>query len=296
MIHLDAGTLVLFGLLTLAIVSVWLPSAYARVLRVPVWMWLFGASALIGLYFNIVAPGGILYLLVLGVFCRLTVTESLKAPWRVLCGLVAIGLVVLLFLHAVPYFNNPRVFDSFHFSERSTAYSKHWNYDKTAAGLIMLAYFGQVCRSAACFKNAFRAAWLAALVTIAVTLSLALAVGSGYIAPDFKFSLVILLWAWGNLFFTCVAEEMLFRGVVQRYLSALSNAAPYRLFIVVLVGVLFGLAHFGGGPAYVVLASVAGIGYGYVYYRSGRIETAILTHFLLNATHAVFFTYPMLKV
>jgi membrane protease YdiL (CAAX protease family) len=44
-----------------------------------------------------------------------------------------------------------------------------------------------------------------------------------------------------------------------------------------------------------MLATVAGIGYGYAYYQSGRIETAILTHFLLNAAHAVFFTYPALK-
>lgn len=65
--------------------------------------------------------------------------------------------------------------------------------------------------------------------------------------------------------------------------------------MVILVGVLFGLAHVGGGYTYAMLATVAGIGYGYAYYRSGRIETAILTHFLLNAVHAVFFTYPALK-
>ncbi|HEX7028576.1 MAG TPA: CPBP family intramembrane glutamic endopeptidase [Gammaproteobacteria bacterium] len=293
MLNLNIDTLIVFGLLSLAMLSVWLPARLV-VLKIPVWMGLFGLSALGGFYFNIVEAGGVLYLAALMLLCHLTVTEKFPAPLRVACGFMVVGLVVLLFLHAVPYFHNPPVFDNVYLSERSTAYTKYWNYDKAAAGLIMLAYFGEICRSAVCFKNTFRLAWPAALITVVVTLSLA--AGSGYLAPDFKFGTTILVWAWGNLFFTCVAEEMLFRGVVQRYLSVLNPSRTYRLFIVALVGVLFGLAHSGGGPVYVVLASVAGIGYGYVYYRSGRIETAILTHFLLNAAHVVFFTYPMLRI
>lgn len=294
MLNLDINTLSVFGLLTLAVVSVWLLPDYARVLKLPVWMWLFVASASTGLYFGMVGLGGVLYLMVLGLFCRLTVTEKIPTPLRALCGLIVIGLVVLLFLHRVPYFTNPLVFEKVYFSEHSTAYFKYWNYDKAAGGLILLAYFGQICRRAACFKSAFKSVYPAALITIGLTLSLA--VCFNYIAPDFKFGTVFFLWAWGNLFFTCIAEEMLFRGMVQRYLSSISNARLYQLVIVVLVGVLFGLAHFGGGYIYVVLATVAGIGYGYVYYKSGRIETAILTHFLLNAAHVVFFTYPALKI
>lgn len=293
MIHLDLGTLIVFGLLTLAILSVWLP-ARVGLLNVRVWMWLFGVSASAGFYFGIVGPGGILSLAVLGACCRLTTMEKLPKPLRVLCGFAVIGLVVLLFLHKVPYFTNPLVFNEVYFSARSTAYFKYWNYDKAAAGLMLLAYFGQICRQADCFKRAFNAAWLVSIVTVGVTLSLA--AGVHYIAPDLKVGGVLLLWAWGNLFFTCVAEEMLFRGMAQRCLSTINSAKAYQVFVVILVGVLFGLTHAGGGYIYAMLATVAGIGYGYVYYQSGRIETAILTHFLLNAAHAVFFTYPALKI
>jgi membrane protease YdiL (CAAX protease family) len=59
--------------------------------------------------------------------------------------------------------------------------------------------------------------------------------------------------------------------------------------------VLFGLAHAHGGPALVVLATFAGIGYGAAYQRSGRIEAAILAHFALNAAHFLMFTYPALR-
>lgn len=293
MIHLDIGTLIVFGLLTLAILSIWLPARIC-ILRARVWMWLFGFSALAGFYYGIVGPGGVLSLVVLGACCRLTTMEKLPKPLRVLCGFVVIGLVVLLFLHKVPYFTNPLVFNEVYFSGRSTAYFKYWNYDKAAAGLLLLAYFGQICRQADCFTRVFKAVWPVSMVTVGVTLSLA--AGFHYIVPDVKVGGVLLLWAWGNLFFTCVAEEMLFRGMAQRCLSTINSAKAYQVFVVILVGALFGLAHAGGGYTYVMLATVAGIGYGYAYYRSGRIEAAILTHFLLNAVHAVLFTYPALKI
>jgi membrane protease YdiL (CAAX protease family) len=59
--------------------------------------------------------------------------------------------------------------------------------------------------------------------------------------------------------------------------------------------VLFGLAHAGGGPIYVALATVAGAGYGWAYLRTGKIEASILTHFALNAVHFFGFTYPALQ-
>jgi membrane protease YdiL (CAAX protease family) len=44
----------------------------------------------------------------------------------------------------------------------------------------------------------------------------------------------------------------------------------------------------------VLLATIAGTGYGLAYQRSGRVEMAILTHFAVNATHFLLFTYPAL--
>jgi len=44
-----------------------------------------------------------------------------------------------------------------------------------------------------------------------------------------------------------------------------------------------------------VLSTVAGLGYGWVYQRTGRIEASILTHFALNLVHFLLFTYPALQ-
>ena len=82
---------------------------------------------------------------------------------------------------------------------------------------------------------------------------------------------------------------------MQRFLVA--GLAKYRYGAtigLVLAAVLFGLMHYPGGTKYVLLSTVAGIGYGWTYLRTQRIEASILTHFLVNCIHFVFFTYPAL--
>lgn len=291
MVSFNTATIVVYGFLTAAILAIWLPQSINKTTRIPVWAILAGISSIFGLYFDIVALGGILYLLGLGLFCHLVRHQN---KWiSIPAGFIVIGFVVGLFLHSIPFFNNPVVFDNFFLSNQSSVYNKHWNFDKAAAGLILLAYFGDICRSINEWKAMFQKSYLISIITVTASISLALIFG--YINLDITLVSAYFAWAWANLLFTCVAEEMLFRGFVQRHLLSLTGKEAYKISIVIFVGILFGLAHFAGGTTYVILASVAGIGYGYAYYRTGRIESAILTHFLLNSVHFVFFTYPFTK-
>ncbi len=43
-----------------------------------------------------------------------------------------------------------------------------------------------------------------------------------------------------------------------------------------------------------LLAMLAGLGYGHAYLKSGRIEAAILGHFTLNGIHFIALSYPSL--
>lgn len=113
---------------------------------------------------------------------------------------------------------------------------------------------------------------------------------------------IVSLWAeqsladWANLFFTCVAEEAVFRGFVQKHFTTALSGCPYGPVLAVLVGaILFGLAHLGGGARYVLLATLAGTGYGWAYQSTRRIEASILLHFLVNLTHVLWFSYPALR-
>ena len=129
-----------------------------------------------------------------------------------------------------------------------------------------------------------------------LALLLGLALWSGYVRWEPKLPAAGLLWAAANLLSTCTAEEVLFRGLVQSQLQQRWRAHPRGSAAALLVAaILFGLAHLGGGWHYVLLATLAGVGYGWVYQRTGRIEASILTHFAVNAVHFFLFTYPALE-
>lgn len=97
-----------------------------------------------------------------------------------------------------------------------------------------------------------------------------------------------------NLFFCCVAEEGFSRGFLQHSLSQINSCYPSIIAIAV-ASFFFGLAHYQGGIYYILLATIAGIFYGWVYHVTKRIEASIITHFLLNLTHLLLFTYPALS-
>lgn len=291
MIAFDTATIAVYGILTAAVLSIWLPESINKAARIPIWIILAILSCAMAFYYGIVELGGILYLLCLVFFSVLVKHRNKRIS--VPAGICVIGFVIGLFLHIVPFFHNPLVFDNYFLSDQSTVYTKYWNFDKAAAGLILLACFGDICHSASDWKALIKNSYLVSIITIFATISLAFIFG--YIEPDITFVKAYFAWAWANLIFTCIAEEMLFRGFVQKHLLYLTDKAVYRISIVILVGILFGLAHFSGGTPYVMLVSAAGIGYGYAYFRTGRIESAILTHFLLNSVHFLFFTYPFAK-
>ena len=49
-----------------------------------------------------------------------------------------------------------------------------------------------------------------------------------------------------------------------------------------------------GGWQYGLLATMAGVVYGYAFMRSGRIEMAIVAHTALNTGHVLLLSYPTL--
>ena len=81
---------------------------------------------------------------------------------------------------------------------------------------------------------------------------------------------------------TAVPEEFLFRGLIQNLLSRWLNV-PLGLAI---ASVIFGLSHLPD-PRYAVLATIAGIAYGYVYVRTGKVTASAITHALVDAVWVI---------
>src|SRR6516225_11540945 len=125
-----------------------------------------------------------------------------------------------------------------------------------------------------------------------VVLMLPIALSIHYARIDPKLPSQTWLWALNNLFFVCVAEECLFRGLIQGGLTNLvPNIFRWKWLPLVVSSSLFGLDHYEGGLPYILLAAFAGIFFGYQYWKTNKIKSSIFVHFGLKLTHFLFFSY-----
>ena len=129
------------------------------------------------------------------------------------------------------------------------------------------------------------------MVVIAATVSL------GYARWDPKLPSWWPMWLAGMVFLTALPEETLFRGVIQEALHERLGESTRRGWLAaVIAGALFGVAHAGGGWTYVVLSTIAGIGYGWIYAASRSLAASTAAHTALNLLHLLCFSYPALRL
>lgn len=119
----------------------------------------------------------------------------------------------------------------------------------------------------------------AVVVLAAVAIPLGAAVGFLHWEPRWYGVGSALARIFGLILFVGIPEELLFRGVYQ---EAFSRFWSPRIGWVV-GSVLFGLAHIvkHAPPLnwrYALLATVAGLAYGWVYQRTGKLAAAAVTH------------------
>jgi uncharacterized protein len=205
-------------------------------------------------------------------------------------GILALALA--LGLHSLPGFHNFLAFDDVVLSAGAAPYTLYLNFDKTVVGICILGIcYRGLLGPATDWSRAFRrAAPLIASNTVVVAVC---ATAAAYLLWQPKWTPLFWIWACANLFFTCLSEEALFRGFIQRELALALHGKRYGSGLAIAVSaLLFGAAHFAGGLSYVALATAAGLGYAIVYHRTQSIEMSMLAHFSLNATHFLLFTYP----
>lgn len=284
-----------YGLLSLAVLALWLggPDS-APPWRRYAWLVLLGAATLAGLITGFVAPAGLGWIVLLAVATGGFARPNLPPGPRVIIAVVIFAVSAGLLVHWLPGFQNYRALYLVRFTPDAVPFTLFLNFDKTAAGLLLLGWSHTRLTRAADWRAIAGTVAVGAAAIVPVVIALSLGTGYVHFAP--KFPPESWLWVAVNLGFTCLAEEAVFRGFfqtqVRRLLGSLPGATAWAIGI---SAVIFGLAHAAGGTTYIVLAVVAGVGYGWVYHRTGRIEASILTHFVVNATHFFLFTYPALQ-
>ena len=240
---------------------------------------------------GIVEWAGLAVLALFAGSCLAAVRTEFPTALRTLAWGIVVILAVTLAAHQVPWIHNVLVLDGVSVSASAADYTLYWNYDKGFAGVVLYSVCVQPQESAR-WKHAIMATGTIAILTLAVVgLS---ATATGFVAWDPKWPAILGVWVPANLLLTCVAEEAFFRGLLQRQLGGfLLGRVRAPALVSLLVGaVAFGIAHVAGGTTYVLLATLAGIGYGAACHFTGRVEASIVVHFLLNLSHLVLFTYP----
>lgn len=270
------------GLLLASVLALWVRSGLALVL--------LGGAGLAAWLAGALAPPALLVLLGFGGLARLHVLcAARRAGWLVWAALLL--LAAGLYLHLVPGFGSWPVLGPVSIGT-GMAYEKWLSLDKVGAGVLLVALalprqigqggWGRVARRAG-------SVWL--LTPICV---LGVAVGSGAIRWDPTIDALFLWWAILNLLTTCVAEEALFRGLLQDRLARQARSRGISpCWAVAGTALVFGLAHAPGGLGLSLLSTLAGLGYGLAFHLTGRLESAILCHFLVNSAHFLLFTYPL---
>jgi membrane protease YdiL (CAAX protease family) len=277
--------------LSAAIVSLWLTRGFNRLVSIAAFLTLAIGSGFVA---GVLSPTALLPIAAFGALCwafSLRWAQAMRVPLAIAVVLASLALMA----HVVPGFSNLLIVKDATVSPGAPPFTLYLNFDKALIGLFLLAFATPLAASRAEWLDMLRTAIPRIIVIIAAVLAFALAVD--YVRLDPKWPAFFPFWAWSNLLITCTAEEAVFRGVIQRTLTGDAQYAPalHTIARICAAASLFGIAHVAGGVGTVVMATIAGAGYGWIYWRSGnRIEASILAHFLLNVTHMLFFTYPAL--
>lgn len=285
-------TLLTYIFLYLAVVLLWVPSFK----KIPFWSFSLLISIVLGLVSQRIDLIGLVFILLFGCATLCLNNKKIPSAERVLSAMVVFFLGLGLGLsgmHLLPGFQNLRVLNGVYISSNGIPFSLYLNFDKTIVGLFIVGILHQRITTRAEWHDMFRTMVPRALLVMFIVALVSFSFRFVWFDP--KLSQDLPLWAVTNLLFVCLAEEGFFRGFIQKYLCLILQRVNYGNVIAIIVtSVLFGLSHFMGGPRYVLLATVAGMGYGWIYWRTQRIEASIITHFTLNLVHFLFFTYPAL--
>ncbi len=246
---------------------------FVRIVAGPAVLWmacvLYAAAAGLSVGDRALSYG--VYLAVPSLILATGVTERGKAPWRELAAAASLGLAIKY--HLLPSLPIPAPS----------------GYDASRlVGLVAGLYFFLVARplEGIGYRWSLRArdAGMAVFVFVAyAAIALPIGFSTHFITWNPRVAMPgVVLRPIVTYLVTAVPEEFLFRGLIQNLLSRWLGV-PLGLAI---ASVIFGLSHLPD-PRYAALATIAGLAYGWVYLRTGKVTASAITHALVDAVWVI---------
>jgi membrane protease YdiL (CAAX protease family) len=205
-----------------------------------------------------------------------TVYSTLNEYWKrqVRYGGMLLGL--LAGFHLVPGITTVPLYSRW-WEHGSNLLAFDFGLDKAYAGLLLALIAAQFHPQ----KQTWRHIWL---VPVGVGALLLLVRLLGYpLEPTIPQYTAAFLFV--NLMVTCFAEELFFRGALQRELMLYLAPVPSIL----ITAALFGLVHLSRGWDFALLAALTGVLHGTIYRRTGVLSLSVLSHFLVNTAWIMLF-------
>lgn len=256
--------------------------------RVNVWLIFFLLSLIFAVIAQVVTMTGVLCTMLVGGIAFLYSRQ--KKIWQALLLLL---VSLPLFFHLPQSgFHNYAFLDHVRVTPDAIPYSLYFNYDKTIVPIFVMGFSGMVV-SKEKWREIRREVFMYLLFLAPLMLGLSWLLEYVRFSP--KWPAYTPVWMLVNLFFTCTAEEVLFRKIIQGELEKRLKIKCSGVIAIVISAVLFGGMHFMGGIQYILLATAAGLFYGHIFYKTKEIRSSVFLHFLLNTLHFLLFTYPALQ-
>lgn len=222
-----------------------------------------------------------------------TALHARKSLWRNVFLVATLILSFTMILVKIPGINNLRIAANM-LSFDAIPYSMIFSFDKSFIGLFFIWFSAVSIANGGKFKPCLKTGLWIGLLAVLVLIPLSYILG--YVTLDIKVTNIFYLWFINNLFFVCIAEEAIFRGLIQKNLTRiLQNIRNGKWIALAIAATLFGLVHYAGGLKYMLLAGIAGLFYGVAFMKTQKIETSIITHLMVNTVHFLAFTYPALR-
>lgn len=253
------------------------------------WHWTGNACVLFALAIGWLEPLGMVWLVLYAALVWQYRTHEIGQPWLVIP--VTIASIVLIG-HLLPGFNSPIVIPSGQISVDAVPYTKYLSIDKLAVGVLVVGLLTKPVNPKA-WPKIFVVAFVCGVTAAAFVLGFSS--WGGWIRFEPKWPDFLITWLLTNLLITCLAEEGIFRRLIQEESSRwFERLGRSRWWGVIPAAALFGAVHYAGGPGYMIAAGFAGFAYGAAYEYTRRIEAAMIAHLVLNLLHLLLFTYPAL--
>tara|TARA_B100001989_G_scaffold252312_1_gene233949 strand:+ start:1240 stop:2064 length:825 start_codon:yes stop_codon:yes gene_type:complete len=111
---------------------------------------------------------------------------------------------------------------------------------------------------------------------------------------QFKFAYPPMITVWlVNTLMTSLSEEVFYRGIIQ---NMLNRFMPKKeILVIILTALIYGLSNFRLGFEIMVLTSLCGVFYSFLYRATKELRYPVILHAFLNTIYFIFFDVPVLS-